>query len=101
MSEDGTGRVLIRGQGKDSLKSLTPFKAMARPGIQSIGSKTHRGPGRPTKRTPQLEAALLEAVATGAPYAICCASVGISLDCFMDPKRATLGTVLSVAKNCL
>ena len=60
---------------------------MARPGIQSIGSKTHRGPGRPTKRTPQLEAALLEAVATGAPYAICCASVGISLDSFMDWKR--------------
>jgi hypothetical protein len=61
---------------------------MARPGIQSIGSKHHRGPGRPTKRTPQLEEDLLKAVATGAPYAICCASVGISLDCFMDWKRA-------------
>jgi hypothetical protein len=43
--------------------------------------------GRPTKKTKKLVAELLEAIAGGAPYTICCAAVGVHIDTFMDWKR--------------
>src|SRR5262245_23536748 len=43
--------------------------------------------GRPTKKTQKLVAELLEAIAGGAPYTICCAAVGVHIDTFMDWKR--------------
>jgi hypothetical protein len=43
--------------------------------------------GRPTKKTKQIVDALLKVIATGAPYTICCASVGINLDTFMHWKK--------------
>lgn len=42
--------------------------------------------GRPTKKTPQMVTALLEAIATGAPYTICCSAVGVHLDTFLHWK---------------
>src|SRR5262245_10586961 len=52
-------------------------------------SKTSRpGRGRPTKRTPQLEKALLAAIRTGAPYRIACMACGISEDVFANWRRA-------------
>ena len=57
-------------------------------------SSSVEGRGRPTKRTPEVEKKLLEAVAAGAPYAIACAAAGISLDSFgiwrrKDPEFAS------------
>jgi hypothetical protein len=53
-------------------------------------SKTKRGRGRPTKRTPQLEKALMTAIGTGAPYRIACMACGISEDVFANWRRADL-----------
>jgi hypothetical protein len=44
--------------------------------------------GRPSKRTPQLEKALLAAIRTGAPYRIACMACGISDDAFTNWRRA-------------
>ena len=49
--------------------------------------KERRPMGRRTKKTEQTVNALLEAIATGAPYTICCAAVGIHYDSFMTWKR--------------
>jgi hypothetical protein len=43
--------------------------------------------GRPSKKTDQTVAALMKAIATGAPYVICCRAVGVHLDTFMDWKN--------------
>jgi hypothetical protein len=43
--------------------------------------------GRPGKRTPQLEKALLAAIETGAPYRIACLACGISDDTFTEWRR--------------
>ena len=43
--------------------------------------------GRRTKKTPQTIAALMKAIATGAPYVICCRAVGIHFDTFMGWKQ--------------
>jgi hypothetical protein len=43
--------------------------------------------GRPGKRTPQLEKALLAAIETGAPYRIACAACSISEDSFTEWRR--------------
>jgi transposase len=43
--------------------------------------------GRPTKRTPEMEKALLAAVETGAPYRIACLACGISDDAFAEWRR--------------
>jgi hypothetical protein len=43
--------------------------------------------GRPSKRTDQTVAALMKAIATGAPYIICCRAVGVHFDTFMDWKN--------------
>jgi hypothetical protein len=43
--------------------------------------------GRPTKRSSQLEKALLAAVETGAPYRIACSACGISSDTFTEWRR--------------
>jgi hypothetical protein len=43
--------------------------------------------GRPTKRSPQMEKALLAAIATGAPYRIACSACGISDDTFIEWRR--------------
>jgi hypothetical protein len=43
--------------------------------------------GRPTKRTPEMEKALLAAVETGAPYRIVCQACGISDDTFTEWRR--------------
>jgi hypothetical protein len=49
---------------------------------------TQRRPGgRKTKKTEQTVKALLQAIATGAPYTICCQAVGIHLDTFMGWKQ--------------
>src|SRR5215470_17018458 len=50
--------------------------------------------GRRSKKTEQTINALLKAIATGAPYVICCKAVGIHFDTFMgwkqtDPEFAT------------
>ena len=44
--------------------------------------------GRPTKRTPQLEADLLDAIAVGTPYALACQSVGICDDTFVEWRKS-------------
>jgi hypothetical protein len=43
--------------------------------------------GRPGKRTPELEKALLAAIETGAPYRIACAACSISEDSFTEWRR--------------
>jgi len=43
--------------------------------------------GRPCKRTPALEEALLKAIGAGAPYKIACLACGISEDAFTDWRR--------------
>jgi hypothetical protein len=43
--------------------------------------------GRPTKRTPEIEKALLAAIETGAPYRIACMACGISDDAFTEWRR--------------
>jgi hypothetical protein len=43
--------------------------------------------GRPTKRTPEVEKALIAAIETGAPYRIACLAVGISDDAFTEWRR--------------
>jgi hypothetical protein len=45
------------------------------------------GAGRPTKKTKKLVAALMEAIEAGAPYKIACASVGLSVDAFINWRR--------------
>jgi hypothetical protein len=45
------------------------------------------GAGRPTKKTKKLVTALLEAIEIGAPYKIACASVGLSVDAFINWRR--------------
>jgi hypothetical protein len=45
------------------------------------------GAGRPTKKSKKLIAALLEAIEAGAPYKIACASVGLSVDAFLNWRR--------------
>jgi hypothetical protein len=43
--------------------------------------------GRRSKKTEQTVDALLKAIATGAPYVICCKAVGIHFDTFMGWKQ--------------
>jgi transposase len=43
--------------------------------------------GRPTKRTPEMEKALIAAIETGAPYRIACMAVGITDDTFTNWRR--------------
>src|SRR5215470_9992519 len=43
--------------------------------------------GRPCKRTPALDKALLKAINAGAPYKIACLACGISEDAFTDWRR--------------
>src|SRR5215471_4107645 len=43
--------------------------------------------GRPCKRTPALDKALLKAISAGAPYKIACLACGISEDAFTDWRR--------------
>jgi hypothetical protein len=43
--------------------------------------------GRPSKKTPEIVDALLKVIATGAPYSICAASVGLHPDTIMVWKR--------------
>jgi hypothetical protein len=43
--------------------------------------------GRPCKRTPALDRALLKAISAGAPYKIACLACGISEDAFTDWRR--------------
>jgi hypothetical protein len=50
-------------------------------------SKRRKPIGRPSKKTPELVNELLKLVATGAPYSICAASVGLHPDTLMDWKR--------------
>jgi len=47
----------------------------------------HKPVGRPTKKTKRTVDALLKVIATGAPYSICCAAVGINPDTFAHWKR--------------
>jgi hypothetical protein len=44
--------------------------------------------GRRTKKTEQTVKALMKAIATGAPYVICCRAVGIHFDTFMHWKSS-------------
>jgi len=46
-----------------------------------------RPAGRPSKKQDKYIDALMEAIATGAPYTICCAACGIHYDTFMTWKR--------------
>jgi hypothetical protein len=50
-------------------------------------SKRRKPIGRPSKKTPELVNELLKLIATGAPYSICAASVGLHPDTLMDWKR--------------
>jgi hypothetical protein len=47
--------------------------------------------GRPCKRTPALDKALLRAISAGAPYKIACLACGISEDAFTDWRRKDPG----------
>jgi len=56
-----------------------------------VASSKGKGPGRPagrpSKKVPGYIDALLKVIATGAPYRICCAAVGVHYDTFMTWKR--------------
>jgi hypothetical protein len=54
--------------------------------LQAEKSARHPG-GRPTKKTEQTVNALMQVIATGAPYVICCRAVGIHFDTFMGWKQ--------------
>ena len=53
----------------------------------SKGKGPGRPAGRPSKKVPGYIDALLKVIATGAPYRICCAAVGVHYDTFMTWKR--------------
>jgi hypothetical protein len=54
--------------------------------LQAEKPARHPG-GRPTKKTEQTVSALMQVIATGAPYVICCRAVGIHFDTFMGWKQ--------------
>jgi hypothetical protein len=55
---------------------------------KTLPTLNHTGvAGRPTKKSKKLIAALLEAIEAGAPYKIACASVGLSVDAFLNWRR--------------
>ena len=60
---------------------VKPVKERKRPGPKLTVN------GRPCKRTPALDKALLAAISKGAPYKIACLACGISEDAFTDWRR--------------
>jgi len=76
------------------MSSVSSFSTDVKPVPKRDQSKRRAGyqpkftaNGRPGKRTPQLEKALLAAIETGAPYRIACLACGISDDAFNEWRR--------------
>jgi hypothetical protein len=55
--------------------------------------------GRRSKKTEQTVNALLKAIATGAPYVICCKAVGIHFDTFMGWRQTDPGFAVKVEQT--
>jgi hypothetical protein len=55
---------------------------------KSLPRLNKRGLGRPTKRTKEVEKIILGAIADGAPFTLACSYAGITMETFIDWRRA-------------